>query len=196
MNNFFKKNKFLFVYILIILVILIFIMFLAPDSFIKRFSRFKSFYNKDGEIIEPSDEVIVLPLEQQIKNLQNKKYSYEYLIDYNNTVYRCKGTKDGDYDGGRCTSPTEVEYTTSTYKDVYKDIDTNLLDVDYIFNMIKDSESIKTVVNGIDIYTYEIPKEKDSISISICSNGEYITEIRISRGYYVYQLKYFHVEVS
>jgi hypothetical protein len=192
----FKKNKFLFVYIIVIVIILLFILFLIPDSFIKKYSRFRSFYDKDGVIIEPSDDPITIPYEIEIQNLQKKKYSYEYLIDYNNTVYRCKGTKDGDYDGGRCTSPTEVEYTTSTYKDVYKDIDTNLLDVDYIFNMIKDSESIKTVVNGIDIYTYEIPKEKDSISISICSNGEYITEIRISRGYYVYQLKYFHVEVS
>ena len=190
----FKKNKFLFVYIIIIIAILISIMFLVPDSFIKKFSRFRSFYDKDGVIIEPSEEATVLPYEKQIENLQKNHYSYEYLINYKNVTYRCKGTKDGEYDQGRCTSPKEIEYTTSTYKETYKDVDTNLLDVDYIFNMIKDIEPEKSTINGIDIYNYEIPKSQDSILVSVQSNGDHITEIRISRGYYVYQMKYSNID--
>ncbi len=190
----FKKNKFLFVYIIVIVIILLFILFLIPDSFIKKYSRFRSFYDKDGVIIEPSDDPITIPYEIEIQNLQKKKYSYEYLIDYNNVTYRCKGAKDGEYDQGRCTSPEEIEYTTNTFKETYKGVDTNLLDVDYIFDMIKDIEYAKTTINGIDVYNYEIPKSKDSILVSIYSNRDHITEIRISRGYYVYQLKYSNVE--
>ena len=188
----FTNNKFLTVYIIIVIFVLVYIVFLAPDSFIKEHSRFRSFY-QNGELIPSGDDTdVIVPVayEEQIKQLKNKHYSYEYLIDYNNVMYKCKGNKDGEYDQGRCTKPTEVEYTTQTLKDVYKDIEIDLLDVDHIFDMVKDIEYTKSNMGELDVYKYEIPAKKDGIEVTVYSDHTAITEILITRRYYAYQLKF------
>ena len=192
----FHNNKFLTVYIIIIIIILVYIVFLAPDSFIKEHSRFRSFY-QNGELIPSGDDTPIgdepIPYEDQIKKLKNKHYSYEYLIDYNNVMYKCKGNKDGEFDQGRCTKPSEVEYTTQTLKDVYKGLETDLLDVDYIFNMIKDIKYTKSNMGELDVYKYEIPEKKDSIEVTVYSDRTSITEILITRRYYAYQLTFSNI---
>ena len=68
----FTNNKFLTVYIIIVIFVLVYIVFLAPDSFIKEHSRFRSFY-QNGELIPSGDDTDVLvpvAYEEQIKQLQ------------------------------------------------------------------------------------------------------------------------------
>ena len=179
MKKLISNNKFLFIYTLVIIVILI-IMFVADDRF---------FINEKKEKAKIKEVISNKPTyEEQLKELINKEYEYHYSLNYNGITYKCQGTKKKEEEKGKCSEPKSIEYTNENYKDVFKDINTDYLDVKYIYNQIKDIEPEVTRINVQRYYTYNVNILKIKGDIKIYSDSEKITQITIANGFLTYVL--------
>ena len=188
-----KKHKFLLIgYAILVIGALIFIVFLAPE---------KWFIKEEKVDIPISDneeqEIKEVDYEEQKSNLN--KYNYDYTLMYSmqdKTYYfECEGKRNENEEIGKCTLPSFVEYNINTKKDVFKEIDSNLLDPTYIFDLIKDSEEEVFDNESYIEYRYEITFEELSTEISIRSNKKIITDITISNAYIQYHLKFSDIKV-
>lgn len=184
-----KNNKFLKIYALVIIIILLAIMFLIPDSF---------FMNKYEEVNIPTSANTTkkefTPYEIQKEHLLKKKFSYEYnLLDsmsdktYN---FKCSGTIDETIESGSCSLPNKISYTEQNKKEVFKSIDLNFLNIEYIFNIIKDITPEETKYQTLREYKYNLKIKDLESEIIIHTDIKEITKIYISNAYMTYILKY------
>lgn len=188
-----KKKKFLIIYFIIVVLLLVVIMFVLPDSFIKKTSKYKNFYKDETENKETVKKEPFLDYEKQISNLEKNVYSYEYEIDYNGVLYVCQGNKKGEKEEGSCTKPKKVSYTEKNYNDVFKNINKKFLDVNYIFEQLKDIEPEETDLGKERMFTYNL--EESDTEVIINTDKKNITRICIARGYLTYVLKYSNIGI-
>ncbi len=188
MNN----KKFLLIYGIIIIILLLGIMFFIPDDFFKK--------QYDDIEIPTTEKKDFVSYETQIENLLNKQYEYEYLIldsiGTKSYTYECSGKMDDTIESGTCTKPKKISYTEQNKKDVYKEIEINYIDVEYIFNSIKDIEPTIEKMTKTRIYTYKTAIEKLETDITVTTDLDAITQIEISNAYMTYILKYNNVNID
>lgn len=184
-----KNNNFLIIYFIIIIIALVLIMFILPDSF---------FMKKYEDLELPTTEKLpkkeFTSYEVQIEHLLKKKFDYEYeLLDSMGSTsytYECSGKINETIESGSCILPEKVSYTEKNKQEVFKNIDINNLDVEYIFNMIKDVEPVETKYQTLREYNYTTKIKDLETEIVVHTDLDEITKIYISNAYMTYILKY------
>lgn len=182
-----KRKKFLIIYAITILVILIFIMFIAPDSM---------FLSKEAnELIDKIEgtDTKELTIDEQIDSLINSNYSYTYtLLDSMTTksiTYKCTGTINETTEMGKCSLPNTIEYTNENKNEKLNPVNIEYLDVDKIYEKIKDIEPKYDNLSGIDTYTYQTNIKELKTDIVFYSADNEIIEITIANAYMIYTIK-------
>ena len=179
MKKIISNNKFLFIYGLIIIVILI-VMFAMDDKF---------FVNKEKEIAKIKKVMNTSPsYDEQLQALLNNKYNYHYTLNYNGVTYTCQGVKNQDEEKGSCSEPKNIEYTNDNYQEIFKDINTDYLDVNYIYKAIKDIDPEEMKLDVKTYYTYNVNILNIKGKIEVYSDSERITQITIVNGFLTYVL--------
>lgn len=186
-----KRKSIMIIYALIIFILLIVILFVLPDSF---------FVDKNNDSIPQIDNESpkeFTDYETQIEHLLNKKFEYEYiLLDSMGTQsysFECSGKIDDTIESGTCVLPTKVSYTEKNVAEVYKNIDSRYLDVEFLFNTIKDVEPTETRYQTIREYNYKIKITDLDTDITVHTDLDEITKIYISNAYMTYIMKYTNV---
>lgn len=184
-----NKRKIFFVfYAIFIACALIFIMFIADDSF---FLNNKNLIDSSSTI---ENKETFKDYEEQIIDLKNNVYSYKYEINYNGVEFYCTGTKNKTIESGVCTKPNETSYTEKNYEEAFADLNTKNLDIEYIFEIIGDTEAKELKFNDKRNFTYEVILDKLKTEITITTNYENITQICIANGFETYILTYSNIE--
>jgi len=177
------RKKFLIIYGIVILILLIVILFIVPDKFFMK-------GHDDEEVKVPITEVAY---EDQIKKLRNNKYDYNYLImydiNYDESIYKCDGKIDGDKEEGSCTSPSDISYTEKNKSEVFKNIKLEYMDLNYIFDLVKDVEPKIENYYNTKKYIYNLLLDKVNSDITIYSAVDRIIEVELSNQYGSYVIK-------
>ena len=185
MKKLINNNKFLFIYAFIIIIILI-IMYVADDKY---FINKEKETNKINKIINKEDTY-----ENKLKKLLNKEYDYHYSLNYNGVTYKCQGIKRKEEEKGNCSEPEEIEYTNNNIQEVFNNINTDYLDVEYIFNTIKNIEPEVTKLDVNRYYTYNVNILNLKGQIIIYSDSKKITQITIGNGFLTYVLYFDNIK--
>lgn len=188
-KNNIKKNKFLIIYGIIILIILIIILFVLDDDFIRKHSKFKNYYNNNNTTVTEKKEEFT-SYEDQINKLRQNKYKYSYELIHNNITYNCEGIKNKEEDNGHCDLPEKISYTKENYESVYSKINAKFLDVNYIFDSLKEYEPKKEEYKDQRMFIYTIKTSTGTNDITVYTDYNNITKICIAKGYLTYILKY------
>lgn len=185
-----KRKTILIIYFIVVAIALITILFILPDSF------FQKNYEEFNNFSQPIKKEFVDYSIQQA-HLLKRKYEYEYkLLDSMGSqtyTYECKGTLDEEIESGTCKLPEKMSYNEKNKDEIYKNINTNYLDVEYIFNLIEDVEPQITKYQTFREYNYNIKIKELSTEIVIHTDLNEITKIYISNAYMTYILKYTNV---
>lgn len=186
-----KDNKFLKWYACIIIVILILIMFVLPDNF---YLDLQTKFNIQEIKNTETKKIEFVDLEKQKENLLNKDYEYEYLmldsIGINSITAECTGKIVDGNETGKCISPKEISYTSETKKDAILQLNIKYIDLEYIFNSIKDIEPIEVSYTKTRELIYKTKILDLDTDITIYTDIENITQISISNAYMTYVFKY------
>ena len=190
-----KRTYALIIYAAIIVIILVFLLFFAPD---------KWFYKKDSNtpetpVLKEEEEVDEsIDYETQKNNLTNNIYQYTYNLMDSMTdktyLYECNGSINKEIETGLCTSPKRVEYNSNTKKDALDNINLDLLNPTYIFNLLKDIKPEKTENDSYTDYKYSLNINDYPTEITIRSGKDSIKEIIISNIYLQYHLKFTNIK--
>lgn len=187
-----KRKKGLAIYAIFIIVILIFIVFFAPD---------KWFQKKDDIDVNNSqtNEVKKVDYETQIKNLTKNQYDYTYNLMHSKNkktyLYECSGTINKDEETGSCTSPKKIEYNQDNKNKILDKIDINLLNPQYLFELLKDIEYQKFDYVQYIEYTYNTKIDNLETEIIVRSNPENIFDILVSNTHFQYHLQFKNIKV-
>jgi len=184
-----KRKKALKIYGIIIIIALTAIMFVIPDS------AFLKLYNKNIKKINNQEvkENNFVDYDTQIEHLLNKQFKYEYLLldslSDKSYTYNCSGKIDKDIESGTCTEPERISYTETTKKDLFK-INTNYLDISYIFDYLKDYKPEETKYRSSREFKYNTKLEDLDTEIIVYTDLDEITKVEISNKFMTYVLKY------
>ena len=137
-------------------------------------------------------------------NLLKNNYKYVYTINNNDQkiVYSGERLKDEEIGTKETVNETIKYYVDGneyyqlkmgdevSIDNLYDNIDINLLDSEYIINLIKDKSTIIDKKDKLKEYNYNFSIEDKDISISLFTNEKEIVEIDISHNDITYVLKY------
>ena len=174
------NKKFLIVYGLIIVLLLVFILFIAPD---------KMFMKSSNSTKSTSTKEKFKDYKKQKKELLNSNYKYHFDINYDSKTYKCSGTKDNKGIKGECSKPKNIKFTQDNIDKKLK-IDTNYLNPEYVFDLIKD---IKPELENLYVkryYTYNVKLVGLDGKIIVYTDYNHITQISIMNGYFTYSIYY------
>ncbi len=185
MKKIIKEYKFLFIYSIIIIVILLFILFAVDDKY---------FIKKNNNTINTKEKSKTIDYKKQLEQLLNENYSYHYDLNYNGETYKCEGIKKKEEEKGKCIEPESIEYNNDNYQEVFKNINTKYLDVNYIYNIIKELDPEMTNLNVKRYYTYDVNILNMKGNIIVYSDLSRITQITIANGYLTYVLYFDNIK--
>lgn len=184
-NKLGKRKLFLLIYGIVIVLILLFIMFFAPNKW----------FQKEGE--RPKIESLIYTLDEQKEHLLNKQYEYEYNILYADTIsnytYKCNGKLNKEEEKGTCSLPEKIEYDETNKENVLGNLNDNYLNVEKLFDIIKDVSYSKEIYEGTIVYIYNLKINGLETNVELYSNYDDIFEIRIDNVNDHYQLKYSNI---
>ncbi len=198
-----KKYKFLIIYGIIIIIALLCIMFIIPDSvFLKLYSDeinlLNSSYQESTSTEKEKKEFTDYQVQQE--HLINGNYNYEYNIldsmSSTSYTYKCNGIVNGQIESGSCTSPEVISYTENSKKEALSKININYVNVEYIFNLVKEIEPELTQYTTIREYKYITKINNIETEIIVDTNNDEITQIEISNAYMTYLLKYSNINID
>ena len=187
-----NRAKALTIYAIIIIIALIVILFIIPDHV------FYNIHNKrvNGQEQTIKDDFVTIKKAEQ--NLEQNKYSYEYVIldsiGTKSYSFKCKGTKNEKVESGTCTSPKSVSYTEKNKDKVFKEIQEEFLEPKKVFDLLKDIEPKITKYQSSREYEYRVNLDKLDTTITIETDKKNITKIEIMNGYMSYILKYSDID--
>jgi len=193
-----KRKKALIIYGVVILVVLITILFIIPDSaLMKIYQGNIDKINNVPKEKEKTEPIEFVDYEIQIERILKNKYDYEYLIldsmGKKTYKYNCSGKASGKVDSGTCTSPSDISYTEKTKKKAFK-IDSNFLDLNYIFNkLLKNKEPELTEYKHNKEYNYKTKIQDLETEVVVYTDTDNITKIELSNAYMTYILKYSNI---
>ena len=180
-----KRKKSLIIYGFVILIILL-VIFIIPDSF------YMKLYSKNIEKIENSTKIEFVDYDTQKERLLANKFKYEYLIlDSMSNVsyqYKCSGTINEDVESGTCSEPEKISYTEANKKEVFK-INTDYVDIKYLFDLLSKTEPEVTKYQTSREYNYKVDIEKLDTEIIVYTDVDNINKIEISNKYMTYIIK-------
>jgi len=199
------------------ILILILILILLPDSFYQKHSKYGWFYESDM-FNKGEDEKAGwgISLEEQFNKLLNNKYEYNYKLEYGYpnkdkvvvNKYTCSGKKDEDNDNGSCTivlcsgdkdkgqdglscsSEKELDYTNDNFKEVFNNVNSSYLDVNYIYDLIKDKDNTFNQYSETRMFEYHVVSNNTDTDIYVYTNEDDIYKIMIMNGYLTYEIEY------
>lgn len=184
-NKMGRRWLFLLIYGVVIALLLLFIIFWAPSKWFQK------------KIDEPKVDIKTYTLEEKKEHLLKKQYDYEYNILYADTkanyTYQCSGKLNGIEESGTCTLPKEEEYNSTNKDEVFKSLNNDYLDLEKLFNMIKDVSYEEKKYDGTTVYVYNLKINRLDTDIELYSNYDNIFEIRIDNVNEHYQLKYSNI---
>lgn len=183
-----KRKIFLLIYGIIILAGLVYILFIAPnDLFLsketKKFIKEVEKYNEEN-----SNDISGL-----LKHLDYKEYDYSYNIldsvGKDSVIYKCRGTIRQDKDSGACTEPKEIVYDETNKKDKLSSLNHDLLNIDYLKELIKEKTPTVEEYDSLKQYKYEVEIDTLKTDIIFYANKYDIEQIQIMNGYETYVIK-------
>ncbi len=192
-----KKNSFLTYYAGIILALLIIVMFIIPDSF---FLKLNDIFNKQEITLKESTTTINFKdLSIQKESLLTGDYEYEYLMldsmGETPITYECLGKIENGKESGTCTSPKTFNYTNENKNILFSQINTDYIDLNYIFNLIKDIKPKELTYTKARELTYNVKILDLNTEITLYTDLDNINQINISNAYMTYVFKYNHNKV-
>ena len=186
MNN----KKFLKIYGLIIIILLL-VIFIIPDEF---YLKLETKLHKQEITVKENESYTFIEIKKQQEKLLTDNYQYEYLmldsIGEKTITVSCKGEQKDNTDNGSCTQSEEKTYTKETKKDTILSMNVKYLDLEYIFNAIKDIEPTEITYTKTRELLYKTKILELDTDITIYTDLENITQINISNAYMTYVFKY------
>lgn len=187
-----KRTIFLFIYGIIIIAGLVYILFIAPtDLFLSK--ETKEFIKS----VEKMNEENTNDINGLLKHLDYKEYDYSYNIldsvGEDSLIYKCRGTVRQDKDNGACTEPKEIVYDEKNKKEKLSSLNHDLLDIEYIKELIKDETPTVEEYQTLKLYKYEVEIDTLKTDVIIYANRYDIEQIQIMNGYETYVIKFSNI---
>ena len=181
-----------------VILVLFLVLILLPDSFYKKHSKYGWFY-ENNFIGEPDNSSVLdgwdLSIDDLFDKLLKNKYSYNYNLQNKNYTYICNGKKNGEDDNGSCSSPKKIDYNINNFKEVFKNINTNYLDISFIYDLVKDIDGESIQENDSSRrYEYNIVNNNVKTDIYIFTNKSNIRKIMIMNDSLTYIIEYSNIE--
>lgn len=166
-----KKNYAWISYIIVVIILLLIILFVIPDKY---------FAPKKGYNVNNTDTTTEFPFKEynkMIEEIKENNYTYNYEININTTIYTFDGKKVGNKE-------------QSNFENKDNNINEDLLNINYIFDLIKDITYKQFIYDNTRMYTYKLMLDNLDTEIIIYTDLNYITKILIANKYYQYNLTY------
>ena len=133
------------------------------------------------------------------KKLLTKKYSINYVININNIEYKINGNIENNIINGCFETPNGIKKIVFKENNLYEvnneqeilletEINKNLIDLEYILNLIKQNSAIISDKEETKTYTYNI--DNLGLNIIVNTNEENITQINIKESINAYILNF------
>lgn len=133
------------------------------------------------------------------KKLLTNKYSINYVININNIEYKINGNIENNIINGYFETPNGIKKIVFKENNLYEvnneqeillesEINKNLIDLEYILNLIKQNSAIISDKEETKTYTYNI--DNLGLNIIVNTNDENITQINIKESINAYILNF------
>ena len=133
------------------------------------------------------------------KKLLTNKYSINYVININNIEYKINGNIENNIINGYFETPNGIKKIVFKENNLYEvnneqeilletEINKNLIDLEYILNLIKQNSAIISDKEETKTYTYNI--DNLGLNIIVTTNEENITQINIKESINTYILNF------
>lgn len=133
------------------------------------------------------------------KSLLTNKYSINYVININNIEYKINGTIENNIVNGYLEAPIGIKKIVFKENNLYEinneqeillesELNKNLIDLEYITNLIKQNSAIISDKEDKKTYNYNI--DNLGLNIIVTTNEENITQINITEATNTYILNF------
>lgn len=133
------------------------------------------------------------------KKLLTNKYSINYVININNIEYKINGNIENNIINGYFETPNGIKKIVFKENNLYEvnneqeilletEINKNLIDLEYILNLIKQNSAIISDKEETKTYTYNI--DNLGLNIIVTTNEENISQINIKELINTYILNF------
>lgn len=133
------------------------------------------------------------------KSILTNKYSINYVININNIEYKINGTIENNIVNGYLETPTGIKKIVFKENNLYEinneqeillenELNKNLIDLEYIINLIKQNSAIISDKEDTKTYNYNI--DNLGLNIIVTTNEENITQINITEATNTYILNF------
>lgn len=133
------------------------------------------------------------------KSLLTNKYSINYVININNIEYKINGTIENNIVNGYLETPIGIKKIVFKENNLYEinneqeillesELNKNLIDLEYIINLIKQNSAIISDKEDKKTYNYNI--DNLGLNIIVTTNEENITQINITEATNTYILNF------
>lgn len=133
------------------------------------------------------------------KDLLTNKYSINYVINMNNIEYKINGTIENNIVNGYFETPIGIKKIVFKENNLYEinneqetllesELNKNLIDLEYIINLIKQNSAIISDKEDTKTYTYKI--NDLGLNIIVTTNEENIIQINIAETTSTYILNF------
>ena len=133
------------------------------------------------------------------KKLLTNKYSINYVININNIEYKINGNIENNIINGYFETPNGIKKIVFKENNLYEvnneqeilletEINKNLIDLEYILNLIKQNSAIISDKEETKTYTYNI--DNLGLNIIVTTNEENISQINIKESINTYILNF------
>jgi len=133
------------------------------------------------------------------KALLTNKHAVNYVININNLEYKINGTIEDNILSGYFETPNGIKKILFKDNNLYElnneeeilletEINKNLIDLEYILNLIKQNSAIISDKEETKTYTYNI--DNLGLNIIVTTNEENITQINIKESINTYILNF------
>ena len=133
------------------------------------------------------------------KKLLTNKYSINYVININNIEYKINGNIENNIINGYFETPNGIKKIIFKENNLYEinneqeilletEINKNLIDLEYILNLIKQNSAIISDKEDTKTYTYNI--DTIGLNIIVATTEENISQINITETTNTYTLNF------
>lgn len=133
------------------------------------------------------------------KKLLTNKYSINYVININNIEYKINGNIENNIINGYFETPNGIKKIIFKENNLYEinneqeilletEINKNLIDLEYILNLIKQNSAIISDKEDTKTYTYNI--DNIGLNIIVATTEENISQINITETTNTYTLNF------
>ena len=174
--------------------LIFFIILLLFASITSHMNKYKSPTNKTTTTTTAPDKY-----NDKQKALLTNKQSINYVININNIEYKINGTIENNILSGYFETPNGIKKILFKDNNLYElnneeesllesEINKNLIDLEYILNLIKQNSAIISDKEETKTYTYNI--DNLGLNIIVNTNDENITQINIKESINAYILNF------